>query len=188
MDTELAGRGCSIRWPGLALWALGSTHRAQEKFGDQEPGRESTLQTRRTVTSGRRRCARCPLGFLLPAGIRSQRVKVALPASSLFLQVSDIGPTHESPFRFCPQAESSYCCFPAPACHLIRKFLLDTGSREDFSDISRQMLTESSAHPMLSDHTVAPPTSRTTNLSPHRGTGEKSSLINAYKSGQCSYA
>ena len=41
---------------------------------------------------------------------------------------------------------------------------------------------------MLSDHTVAPPTSRTTNLSPHRGTGEKSSLINAYKSGQCSYA
>lgn len=101
MDTELAGRGCSIRWPGLALWALGSTHRAQEKFGDQEPGRESTLQTRRTVTSGRRRCARCPLGFLLPAGIRSQRVKVALPASSLFLQVSDIGPTHESPFPFC---------------------------------------------------------------------------------------
>ena len=144
MDTELAGRGCSIRRPGLALWALGSTHRAQEKFGDQEPGREFTLQMRRTVTSGRRQYARCPLGFLLPTGIRSQRVKVALPASSLFLQVSDTGPTHESPFRFCPHSESPYCCFPAPACHLIRKFLLDTGSWEDFSDISGQMLTESS--------------------------------------------
>ena len=111
------------------------------------------------MTSGRRQYARCPRGFLLPTGIRSQRVKVALPASSLFLQVSDTGPTHESPFRFCPHSESSYCCFPAPACHLIRKFLLDTGSWEDFSDISGQMLTESSAHPMLSDHTVAPPPS-----------------------------
>ena len=40
--------------------ALGSTHRAQEHVGGQQPGGESTQQTRRTVSTGRRQRAHCP--------------------------------------------------------------------------------------------------------------------------------
>lgn len=99
-DTEeVAGRGCSTRWSGLAF---GSGEHLQGTGARWRPAAWRRVHAANTEDCEHWKgaacplpAARCPAGFLLPAGIRSQRVRVALPASSLLLHVSDAGPTHE---------------------------------------------------------------------------------------------
>ena len=179
-DTEeVAGRGCSTRRSGLALWLWGAPtgHRSTLEASSLEESPRSKHGGLRALEGGSVPTARRPLPGRLSTSRWDKKPEAQGCPPSIFS--SPPGLWHWSHPRGSSLPSDSvltapsYCCFPAPACLLILTFLLDTGSREGFSDISRQMLTESSARPMLSDHTVAPPTSRITDLSPHRGAGEK---------------